>query len=46
VPTIGKLGFGISIITTADVCAMACFGDKNSVENPQEIVDIFVKKYE
>ena len=44
-PTLGKLKFGVSICTCADLCAMACFGDVSAVEDPNQFVEIFVKKF-
>ena len=34
VPTIGKLSFGVSIVTCEDITSMAVYGDKIAIENP------------
>jgi len=34
VPTIGKLSFGVSIVTCGDLTSMAVYGDKIAIEDP------------
>jgi len=41
-PGNGKLGTGFSILTVGNIMSVGCFSDKALLENPQELVDMFI----
>lgn len=41
VPTIGRISFGVSIVTCENICSMAVYGDKVAIDDPQEFVEMF-----
>lgn len=43
-PGLIKLGTGFSILTIGDIMSVGCFSDVNCMKDPQELVDIFVRK--